>query len=161
MLADRLKAAEEKEPEAAERFLARIAPRFRDILELKEHAPELVEVRIDELRTGMAIVSAARALRRLAAEAPASQAFAEKKQEIRGLLVRQFDLRQQLERHRIERQIADLQSVRGRLDEQTQDRTKIIDGHLDRVVFRALDAERDEGDRRGPRRDGDAGDRDD
>jgi hypothetical protein len=160
-LAQRLKAAEENEPEAADRFLARIAPRFRDILELKEHAPELVEVRIDELRTGMAIVAAARDLRRLDAEQPGSQAFTDKKEEIRGLLVRQFDLRQQLERHRIERQIAEMQSALSRLAEQTRDRTEVIDGHLDRVVSRALNADRDGDERRGRRRDEDAGDRDD
>ena len=144
-LSERLEAVKDKDPEAAQRFLSRIAPRFRDILDLRERAPELVEVRIDELRTGMAIVAAARDLRRLHGEDSESDEVESKKREIHQLLERQFDLRQQLERDRIERQLEDLSAARERLDEQARDRDRLIEGHLSRVLSRTLDGSRGDG----------------
>ena len=143
MLAVRLQAAEAKDPEAAARFCERIAPRFRDILELRERAPELVEVRIDEIRTGMAIVAASRDLRRLHESEPGGTAFIAKKDEIRGLLVRQFELRQTLELDRITRQIAELEAERARIEARTGQSEETIDGHLARVLERTLRSEND------------------
>ena len=152
LLAERLAAAEKETPAAAARFLERIAPRFRDILDLRERAPELVEVRIDEIRTGMEIVAAARDLRRLRGEDAGSAAIDAKTQEIRALLVRQFELRQTLERDRIGRQLAELESARARLDEQAERRDSVVDDHLERVMARSMGSPRGEDGERERRR---------
>jgi hypothetical protein len=153
-VADRLRVAEQDDPEAAGRFLARIAPRFRDLLTLEREAPELVPVRVEELRTGMEIVNAARELRRLGGAD--SDAYETKKTEIRGLLERQYDLRHRLEEHRLSKMEADLRSARAKLSEQAEDRDRVIDEHLERVLRRTLQGDRDrdretEGRRRRPR----------
>lgn len=157
-MAARLRAAEETDPDAAKQFLSRIAPRFRDVLVLKKEAPQLVEIRLNEMRTGMEIVGAARELRRLRQSQPDSEAFKAKRSEIRGLLAKQLEYRQTLERHRLAKMAEDLHSATAKLDEQESNREKIIDEHLDRVLSRAFDGPR--GDRprspdhrRGQRRD--------
>lgn len=143
-MAERLRIAEQTDPESTARWVERIAPRFRDILELERDAPELVEVRVAELRTGMEIVTAARDLRRLSREEPGSDAFEAKKNEIRALLARQLDLRRTLEGHRLEKMAADLAEAKARYDSETAQRETIIDGHLARVIERTL-ADEDRG----------------
>lgn len=152
-MAERLRIAEETDAEAASRFFDRVAPRFRDLLELEREAPELVEVRVDEIRTGMAIVGAARELRRLGNDSTESAEFAEKKAEIRGLLARQIELRDTLERHRLAKMAADLAEATRRLDDQVKRRDALIDEHLSRVLQRTLDGDSERGprgERRGP-----------
>jgi len=142
-VAQRLSIAEADDPEAASRFLARIAPRFRDLLTLEDEAPELVPVRVAELRTGMEIVNAARELRRI--DPSETGAFDAKKDEIRALLTLQLDLRHQLEEHRLQKMAADLKEARERLAEQDEQRDAIIDEHLQRVLRRTLESERRRG----------------
>lgn len=170
-MAERLREAEATDPEAAERFLVRIAPRFRDILELSREAPELVEVRLEELRTGMEIVAAAREMRRLREQGSENDQGAEtdsdsitvKRDEIRALLARQFDLRQTLERHRLTKMVKDINAATKKLDAQRADKESIIDGHLERVLNREFEPgpgdhrQRDGFGRSGP--DGPRGDR--
>ena len=146
-LAERLRVAEADSPETAERFFARLAPRFADLLELKRDAPELVEVRIAELQAGMAIVGASRELRKLHEEDPGSDAVAAQREKIRRLLGEQFDLHHRIERHRLESRHAELEESLARFDERIADRDRFIEDHLARVLDRVV---RDEprGDRR-------------
>jgi len=141
-MAARLRVAEETDPVAAKQFLSRIAPRFRDVLVLKKEAPELVEIRLNEMHTGMEIVGATRELRRLRESQPDGEAFTTKRSEIRDLLTKQLGYRQTLERHRLARMAEDLRSATAKLDEQETDREKIIDEHLQRVLSRAFEGPR-------------------
>lgn len=155
-LAERLRVAEADSPETAERFFARLAPRFADLLELKRDAPELVEVRIAELKAGMAIVGASRELRKLHEEDPGSDAVAAQREKIRRLLGEQFDLHHRIERHRLESRHAELEESLARFDERIAGRDRFIEDHLARVLDRVVkDEPRGDRRRRGEGRDAD------
>lgn len=137
-VAERLRIAEQENPEYAERFFRRMAPRFSDIIELEENAPELVPVRIEELRTGLAIVTAGRELRRLGREDRESEAFLAKKLEIRELLVHQLELRHRLESHRLEMMEQEIERARAKLRKQEENKNELIDRDLERVIERTM-----------------------
>jgi len=68
-------------------------------------------------------------------DAPATRQAVE--DELRGLLAAQFDLRQRLGAHRLERSTEELDRMAAELDERAERRDEIIEGQLERIRSRA------------------------
>ncbi|USN98502.1 MAG: hypothetical protein H6810_10045 [Phycisphaeraceae bacterium] len=149
-LASRIAEADGVEPGRGDRMVQRMTPRLADIIRAEKDDPGFVELRIDEMRTGMAILGKSRTLHQLIRSGGAEAEVDRAKQELRDLLGRQFDLRQKLEAHRLDRMQADLESARAELEVRAGDRDKVIDDHLSRVLDRTL-GDDDAGFGRGPR----------
>ncbi|MBZ0172852.1 MAG: hypothetical protein K8E66_10760 [Phycisphaerales bacterium] len=147
-LAARLVETEADDPERAERMVQRMTPRLADIIRWEKSDPEFVQLRVEEMRVGMEILGKARGLCRLT-ESKAAEADLDKaRREVRSLLGRQFDLRNRLEAHRLDRMMVDLEVARAKLAERSGRRNEILDEHMSRVLDRTMRAP---GEERGPR----------
>lgn len=157
-LSERIELAGEDNPEAAERMLRRMAPRFGDIIERERDDPAFARMRVEEMRIGMEIVEQSRTLRRLDDERAAPERVEEARSSLRQLLGRQLDLREKLETHRLSQMEREIAEARAGLRERAGRREQILDQNFERVLNRTMRGPRDEPGWRGrggpPDRDG-------
>jgi predicted DsbA family dithiol-disulfide isomerase len=120
----------------------RLAPRLRDAARLKDSDPELFDLRLAEIRVGMDVIDAIRALRHAQEQGQGVDQAAAK---VREQLVRQQDIRDRMTTHEI-------RAMSARLDEMKADAEKRkagSDARIDEMVRRLLER-REPGDRREP-----------
>lgn len=137
-LAARLVEAEADDAGRAERMIRRMTPRLADIIREEKSDPEFVQLRVEEMRAGMEILGKARVLCRLTDSEASKLEIDKARQEVRRLLGRQFDLRNRLEAHRLDRMMADLEVARAELAERAGRRDEILDEHMTRVLDRTM-----------------------
>lgn len=152
-LSQRLDSAGDADPTRTERMIRRMAPRIEEIMRQRATDPELARLRLEEMRTAMDIVDHSRALRRLTTDQAPEGEVQKARRELRALLGRQFDLRQQLEARRIETTRHELDEAARRLRERQGTREQVLDEHLERVLSRrGPDEDGEPPSDRGPRR---------
>ncbi len=135
-LAGRLKEAAERDPKRAERMIRRMMPRIAEMIRREKDDPEYVRLRVEEMRVGMRIIERMRALRGMVEQGADPEAIEAAKREIRELLGRQFDLRDKLDEHRLERMRRDYERGKARLAQRRADRDRMLDEHMQRVLER-------------------------
>jgi hypothetical protein len=152
-LGQRLDSAGDADPTRTERMIRRMAPRIEEIMRQRATDPELARLRLQEMRTAMEIVDHSRTLRRLSTDQAAEGEVQKARRELRALLGRQFDLRQQLEARRIEKSRGELDEAARHLRERQGTREQVLDEHLERVLSRrGPDEDGEPPSDRGPRR---------
>lgn len=152
-LSDRLDSAGDADPSRTERMIRRMAPRIEEIMRQRATDPELARLRLEEMRTAMDIVDHSRELRRLTTDRAPDEEVQKARRELRALLGRQFDLRQQLEARRIETTRHELDEAARRIRERQGTREQVLDEHLERVLSRrGPDEQGEPPSDRGPRR---------
>lgn len=150
-LAKRLEEAEKSDPRRAERMVRRMMPRLGEMIRMEDRDPVFVELRVEEMRVGLRIIERMRALRGLVETGADNEKITAMKNEIRDLLARQYDLRDKLDAHRLEKMKADLEAGKARLEKRRAERDKLLDEHMQRVLDRMKRGDRGPGNPGGPR----------
>ncbi len=142
VMAERVARLREADPQGADRLLMRLAPRLRDAARLKDSDPELFDLRLAEIRVGMDVIDAIRALRQAQER---GQGVDQATTMVRESLTRQQDIRDRLTTHEI-------RVMSARLDEMKADAEKRKAGSNARIdeMVRRLVERREPGDRREP-----------
>ena len=120
-------------PEAGERMLNRMAPRLRDALQVRAKDPELFELRVTEIKSGIEMLEAARAFR-AAADGTDATATATARAALDLAAERQFDARvatQEREMHSLE---ARVEEIRGQLARKKSERDAMVSEFVERMV---------------------------
>jgi len=126
-LHERLAELREKDPRAFHRQLSRLLPRMPDLMNILDRNPELGRLIIDEHRLEMDIRDAIREYHRARNDADRDQL----KEQIRDLISRQFDVRQEKLKLMIADMERELQRKKQVLAEQAAMKDKIIDRDLE------------------------------
>jgi hypothetical protein len=158
-LAERLERLKEANPEMAARMGTRLTPRIMDIIETREHDPDLARLKLDELQNGVAMVEALGAVR-------AARDEPERLKAAHGALADrvadQFDIRAKLHRHEIDQLRQRVDRLQAELDQKLGQREEAIRKRLDDMLAGKgrLDLLGEDGPprRRAPERDGPARD---
>ncbi len=135
-LGERLDEAAARDPRRAERMIRRMMPRIGEMIRREKEDPAYVRLRVEEMRVGLRIIERMRVLRGLVEQGADEQAIDRAKKEIRELLGRQFDLRDKLDAHRLEKIRAEYEQGKARLAERRADRDRMLDEHMRRVLER-------------------------
>lgn len=144
VMAERVARLREADPQGADRLLMRLAPRLRDAARLKDSDPELFDLRLAEIRVGMDVIDAIRALRHAQEQGQGVDQAAAK---VREQLIRQQDIRDRMTTHEI-------RAMAARLDEMKADAEKRKAGsnaRIDEMVRRLLERREPGGRGRSPR----------
>ncbi len=135
LLAERLRAAERSDPQAAPRMIGRIAPRLREAFEAKDRSPEVFRLRILELEQGFELLDAARRTRRvIEAEGAESASAVDAKARFRELAAAHFDTQVQLQSAEVADLEARIADLRAEIDRKTTHRDEEIDARVDQVL---------------------------
>jgi uncharacterized small protein (DUF1192 family) len=135
LLAERMRAAERSDPQAAPRMIGRIAPRLREAFDAKERSPEVFKLRILELEQGFEVLDAARRTRRVVeAEGAESPSAVEAKARFRELAAAHFDTQVQLQSAEVAELEARIADLRAEIDRKTTHRDEEIDARVDQVL---------------------------
>ncbi len=125
-LHERLTELREQDPRAFHRQLSRLLPRMPDLMSILDRNPELGKLIIDEHRLEMDIRDAIREYHRARNDADRDQL----KEQIRDLISRQFDVRQEKLKLMIADMERELERKKQVLAEQAARKDKLIDRDL-------------------------------
>lgn len=135
-MAERFLSLTASDPEAADRMLSRMLPRLREASRLREEDPELFTLKGDELRTGVEVIGAARALR-ASQNAPAGTerdaAIASARAALREAVTRQIDARLRVQEHELAVLMRRVESLQADLLRRQAGRDAAIAETLERV----------------------------
>lgn len=135
LLAERLRAAERSDPQAAPRMIGRIAPRLREALDAKDRSPEVFRLRVLELEQGFELLDAARRTRRvIEAEGADSASAVDATARFRELAATHFDTQVQLQSAEVADLEARIADLRAEIDRKTTHRDEEIDARVDQVL---------------------------
>ncbi len=157
-LARRMDELQERDAAMTDRFLARMAPRLREIESVRRRDPVLFGLRVAEFQTTPDVVDAMRLYREAlagktaAGEAPITVEAAEAR--LRDALRQQFEARLAVQRHELET----LQSEVARLEKDMAEKQSRQSSYIDEAIERMRsgpDRGRRDGDGRGDGRGGD------
>lgn len=135
LLGERLRIAEQNDPQAAQRMIGRIAPRLREAFEARERSPEVFKLRIQELEQGFQLLDAARRTRRVVeTDGPESPAATEARARFRELAAAHFDTQLRLQNAEVAELEARIADLRAEIDRKTTHRDEEIDARVDEVL---------------------------
>ncbi|MDX2132510.1 MAG: hypothetical protein SFY69_10720 [Planctomycetota bacterium] len=129
--AKRLEQYREVDPEAADRFLGRIAPRLQDAARLRNSDPTLFALRVDEVRAGVEVIEAIREVRRAQS---AGEDLKAPTARLRETMVAQNEARSKLMAHEITVLEKRIESMKGELRQRDTDAAERIDDVVRRVL---------------------------
>lgn len=146
-VADALDELRKESPRMAEGMSRRLAPRFRDAVELREREPELFRLRVEEIRSGVGVLRAIRSYR-AAQELPETDAgktqrVTDASTQVRSAVATALDHRlaiQEYETKRLERRLEQLKRElaerRERKDEAVSKMVeRVEDGEMPHTLF--------------------------
>lgn len=147
---------EQADAEMGARLFDRLVPQLRDIANEMDRDPAFGQLRLDEMKSGLAVVDATQRLRGLNAQSPPGDR-ANAEAALRQAIADRFDARIKIRQHELERLAARI----GELHQQIQDEQGGRDAEIERVYQAVLSqkwgapaeprhAGRPEGDKRQP-----------
>lgn len=107
--------------EEAQRALERLAPRLQEIIELREHDPELADAKLAELRSGVGVIRAMTDLRSALAANVDADTIDALEADLTGLVAEQFDQRIETRLLEIDRMERLIERMRAQSDSTTKD----------------------------------------
>ena len=136
-VANALDELRKESPRMAEGMTRRLAPRFRDAMELREREPELFRLRVEEIRSGMGVLRAIRSYR-VAQELPETDAAKTQRvtdatTQVRSAVAAALDQRlaiQEYETKRLERR---LEQLKRELAERRERKDEAVSKMVERV----------------------------
>ncbi|MBX3363959.1 MAG: hypothetical protein KF866_04270 [Phycisphaeraceae bacterium] len=131
-LYQRLQAAETASPNEMDRLVMRVAPRVRELQELRERDPAMARIRLSEFRASLDFVFLSRDWREAFEQGDVGRQ-AELRRRVRANLAEMFDARsraQQLELDRLKERMAQLERE---LEERRVNRDRLLDEQLERM----------------------------
>lgn len=135
LLAERLRIAEQNDPQAAPRMIGRIAPRLREAFEARDRSPEVFKLRVEELEQGFQLLDAARRTRRVVetqgAESPGAM---EAKARFRELAAAHFDTQVRLQNAEVAELETRIAELRAEINRKTTHRDEEIDLRVGEVL---------------------------
>ncbi|MBX3316514.1 MAG: hypothetical protein KF902_06580 [Phycisphaeraceae bacterium] len=135
LLAERLRASERMDPQAAQRMIARIAPRLREALESRARSPEVFRIRVVELEQGFQLLELARRTRRIVeTEGAESQEAVAAMATFREHATAHFDTQIRLQRAEVAELESRLLELRAEIDRRTSQREAEIDARVEDVL---------------------------
>jgi hypothetical protein len=135
-MAERFQSLSTTDPEAADRMLGRMLPRLREASRLREEDPELFALKGDELRTGVDVVAAIRALRAAQgspAGPEADAALTTARAGLRDAVSRQIDARLRVQEHELAVLLRRVESLQADLLRRQAGRDAAIADTLERL----------------------------
>ncbi|MBX3362848.1 MAG: hypothetical protein KF912_14205 [Phycisphaeraceae bacterium] len=135
LLAERLRASERMDPQAAQRMITRIAPRLREALESRARSPEVFRIRVVELEQGFQLLELARRTRRIVeTEGAESQEAMAAMASFREHATAHFDTQIRLQRAEVAELESRLLELRAEIDRRTSQREAEIDARVEDVL---------------------------
>ncbi len=133
--AQRAKELREKHPQLADRMLARVAPRLREAMQVKDRDPELFKLRIEEVKGGLDVLESIHALRQLDRDTSegAKAKRAEALGKVRDALSKSFDQRLKLQEHDAAQLGERVSKLREEIEKKRADRDKVLGDMVDRI----------------------------
>ena len=123
------------DPKTADRLYVRMAPRIREAMAVRRRDPELFELRIDEIRGGMAVLEAVKAYRdaKSSPQEGREARIAQAEAGARAALLAQFEQRWALEAHEIRTSGERLEERRAEFESRAKDRDVMIERMIERL----------------------------
>lgn len=133
-LADRLEDLMRTHPEFGRRIIARTGSRLKEVDQAQDQDAQLVALRTQELENGVDIMDQARRVGDLASRKDAdARELSAQREALRGLVIRQFDIRTKIRARQIENLAKGLESAKHELDERIAQREKIIERSMKQI----------------------------
>lgn len=145
-LAARMDALREMDPEAADRLMERLAPRLREAARVREQDPELAQLRLEDLRTGIEVLDAIRGLRRaqgMGVGEAREGAMERAKGDLRARLVEQHEVRMRLQAREVDALTKRLEDLKAELDRKRGEGEKNVEEVLKRITEHRPDGTRE------------------
>jgi len=131
--AARVESVRASNPEAADRMMGRMAPRLREAARTRTTDPELYELRVAEIRSGIDVLEAGRAYREAVGTGDAG-AISGALAAVKGAAENQFDARLATERRELLAFEARVEEIRGQLTRRTSEREAMVNAFVERMT---------------------------
>lgn len=129
---------EKRDPEAAEKRLREVAPRFRELLDLRKRDARLYELRMIDVREGREALEAAREIVRLDGEGVATSdaKHAAATARLRGAIAKQIDARGEAVAHELKKMQERIADGQADLLERGKKKDRLVDEAVARMLQR-------------------------
>lgn len=131
---ERLQAAERGSPQRAERLLTTMRPRLAELMDLKRRDETLFRLKLEDTRSFMGALEAARELRQLRARGAGEPDIAAAEAKVRALIAASVDAQLKYKAHELEALGGRIEELRKELDGLRADRESIIDQRTQRLT---------------------------
>lgn len=129
---------EKRDPEAAEKRLREVAPRFRDLLDLRKRDRRLYDLRMIDVREGREALEAAREIVRLDGEGveTSDARHAAATARLRGAIAKQIDARGEAVEHELKKMQERIADGQADLAERGKKKDRLVDEAVARMLQR-------------------------
>ena len=135
LLAERLRAMEQQDPEGPRRMLGRLGPRLREAMDARQHSPELFALRVEELQQGFAVIEAARRTRAvISAEGAESPSARDAIERFRAIASDHYRTQVRLQEREVAELEARLADLRAEVQRKTESRDAEIDARVQNLI---------------------------
>ncbi len=127
VLHGKLETIRANDPAAADRLLMRLAPRVREALSAQRRDPDLFRLRVDDIRAGLDVIDAVTALREARQASKPAEQLTALRETLRGALMRQFDVRIQLQEFEVQALKKRIASIESEVASKKERRSELVD----------------------------------
>ncbi len=134
-----LSGIEAQHPGASARFIERLAPRIKDVINAKRRDATLGELKLQELKRSLETIKIAREAREAArGHEPTPELIANTRQRLTNLLTAQAEIRAKIQQREVELLEDRIESLRAELAERESERSQVVEEMVDQMMRRLL-----------------------